>query len=193
MASRSPFARSSSAVLGLALLAGLAMACGPGLTPASSASDGGVPPSGGSPDPASPTVPASAAATASPSPSLAGLDAPPDARLAVEGGDPVTGQLGTYIWFESGSDSPWLPGAPLTVGAGEPLTLTLTPDGDIRTWRARSVPADAEGPAGATSLGEGTGGPAFDAPVVGLWTVEVFVQFAAGVGEASYFWRLEVE
>ena len=67
------------------------------------------------------------------------------------------------------------------------------PDGEIRAWAARYVPAAAGGPEGATSLGDGTGTPRFDAPGPGTWTVEVFVEFAPGVGEARYFWRLEVE
>ena len=50
---------------------------------------------------------------------------PPDASLAAEGGDPVPGQLGTFTWAGGGSDSPWLPGTPITVGAGESLTVTL--------------------------------------------------------------------
>jgi len=144
--------------------------------------------------------PTADAATAAPppsslgaSPTRAGLDGPPDATLGAEGGDPVTGQLGTYVWFESGSDAPWLSGAPLAVGAGEPLTVTLVPAGDLDTWTARYVPALASGPAGAVALGEGSGDPAFAAPRPGTWTVEVAVVFAAGAGTASYFWQLEVE
>ena len=52
----------------------------------------------------------SASPTDAPSPSAIG-DGPPDAELAAEGGDPVTGQLGTYIWAGAGSDSPWLRGS----------------------------------------------------------------------------------
>lgn len=193
MAGRSSLGRWSSVGVGVALLGGIAMACGPGVAPGSSSADGSAPPSGGTPDAGSPTLPASPAGTVGPSPSLAGRDSPPDALLAAEGGDPVTGQLGTYVWFESGSDAPWLPGAPLMVGAGEPLTVSLVPDSEVRAWRARYAPADAQGPDGATSLGEGTGTPVFNAPGAGAWTVEVSVGFAAGVGDALYFWQLEVE
>ena len=193
MAGRSSVGRSPGVMVGAVLLCVLALACGPGTPPGNASPDATALPSGGSSDPAAPTAPASPLGTVGPSPSLAGRDAPPDALLAAEGGDPVTGQLGTYVWFQSGSDSPWLPGTPLTVGAGEPLTLTLVPAGDIRAWRARYVPANAEGPGGASSLGAGSGPPAFVAPGTGAWTVEVFVEFAAGVGDASYFWRLEVE
>jgi hypothetical protein len=164
---------------GLALLTAIAVACG---GPAST------------PDAAAPPTPrASPDATIEPSPSIASREAPPDAALAAEGGDPVTGQLGTYVWLETGSDSPWLPGAPLAVGADEPLAVTLTTDQGVASWTARYVPADAAGPAGAIMLGQGAGSPAFPAPGPGAWTVEVFVEFAAGAGQASYFWRLEVE
>ena len=166
---------------GLALLAAAVLACGgPASSPTATASP-------------TRTAQASPSATVEPSPSVAGREAPPDAALAAEGGDPVTGQLGTYVWLETGSDSPWLPGTPLTVGAGEPLVVTLTPDGAIASWTARYVPADAPGPAGAIMLGQGAGNPAFPAPGPGAWTVEVFLEFGAGAGQASYFWRLEVE
>jgi hypothetical protein len=152
-----------------------------------------------------------ACATAGPSPTVAPVEpssppavtpsaavatavgtAPPAARLAAEGGDPVTGQLGTYTWRDTGTDSPWLPGAAIAVGPGEPLSVSLEPAVDIDTWRARFVPANADGPEGATALGEGAGSPAFPAPVPGAWTVEVHVVFAGGLGDASYFWRLEI-
>ncbi len=119
-------------------------------------------------------------------------DGPPAGLLAAEGGDPVTGQLGTFAWGDGGSDSPWLPGAPIAVGAGEPLAVSFGSPIGVATWRARAVSADADGPAGATILGEGTGAPAFGAPAAGSWTAEVHVVFEGGVGDASYFWRLEV-
>lgn len=119
-------------------------------------------------------------------------DGPPAARMSAEGGDPVTGQLGTYVWGDAGSDSPWLPGAPIAVGVGEPLTVTFDPAIPVSTWRARMVPARAAGPDGASSLGLGAGDPRFGAPAPGSWTVEVHVAFVAGRGDASYFWRLDV-
>jgi hypothetical protein len=123
---------------------------------------------------------------------VAPVDGPPTALLAAEGGDAVAGQLGTYTWGDGGSDSPWLPGTPITVGAGEPLTVTVVPAVPIATWRARSVPSAAGGPDGAALLGEGPGAPAFSAPGTGSWTVEVHVAFADGAGDASYFWALEI-
>ena len=125
------------------------------------------------------------------SPAVPG-ETPPDASLAAEGGDPVTAQLGTFDWRETGSDSPWLPGAPIGIGAGEPLTVSLEPAVAIESWRARLVPATADGPAGAVVLGQGSGPLVFGAPAPGEWTVEVAVVFADALGKASYFWRLEV-
>jgi hypothetical protein len=119
-------------------------------------------------------------------------EVPPDASLAAEGGDPITAQLGTYTWRDTGSDSPWLRGAPIAIGAGEPLTVTLEPVIGVESWRARLVPATADGPAGAVILGQGPGPIAFTAPAPGAWTVEVAVTFADGLGDASYFWRFEV-
>ena len=148
---------------------------------------------------ASPT-PSSWPATASelPDPSSAATspsrpaDGPPAALLAAEGGDAVAGQLGTYAWGDGGSDSPWLPGSPIAVGAGEPLSVTVEPARPVAAWRARSVPSGADGPDGATLLGEGAGTPAFAAPPDGSWTIEVHVTYAEGAGDASYFWAAEV-
>lgn len=125
--------------------------------------------------------------------SVAGLDAPPDALLAAEGGDPVTGQLGTYIWGDSGSDSPWLPGAPIAVAAGEPLAVTFAPETAIESWTAIYVPASADGPAGGLTLGTGSASPSFQAPAAGSWTVDLEVTFPASTGSAHYAWRLDVE
>jgi hypothetical protein len=142
----------------------------------------------------------SSSTSAAPGPSTATLQptatapavGPPTARLAAEGGDPVDGQLGTYVWRNEGSDSPWLPGAPISVGASEPLTVTFDQAIEVESWRARMVPSAASGPAGARQLGQGEGEPRFGAPAPGSWTVEVHVVFEASLGDASYFWRLEV-
>ena len=180
----------AATAIGIVVVVGMALACSPA---ASSGSGSAAPPGIGSV--ASPTSSAvnGGPSSGGPSPTVPGRDAPPEALLAAEGGDPVPGQLGTYVWLETGSDSPWLPGVPLAVGAGEPLTVTLAPDGEIRAWTASYVPATARGPEGASSLGDGAGTPQFEAPGPGVWTVEVLVEFASGVGEAHYFWRLQVE
>lgn len=158
---------------------------------------------GASPDPSSTPPTSSMPTVATPSPTMTSRspssvapaptgDRPPDARLAAEGGDAVAGQLGSYTWADGGSDSPWLPGAPLRVGAREPLSISMDPPVGIASWRARSVPSTADGPEGAVVLGEGAGTPAFSAPGAGTWTVEVRVAFADGAGDASYYWSVEV-
>jgi hypothetical protein len=135
------------------------------------------------PSPATPSRAATSSVNAS---------GPPSARLAAEGGDPVTGQVGSYVWHETGSDSPWLPGSLLTVGAGEPLSMTLDGGASVASWRARMVPADQTDPEGATSLGEGVGPPTFRAPGTGRWTVQVEVTLPDQAGTASYAWLLDV-
>ena len=191
MASRWAIGGVGGTIVGVVVVIGMVVACGP-------AAPSERPPGLATPDGAAPATspgpPATPRSTSGgPSPTVAGRDGPPDALLAAEGGDPVAGQLGTYAWLDTGSDAPWLPGAPVAVGAGEPLAVSLVPDGEVRAWAARYVPANAVGPDGATSLGEGAGDPAFAAPGPGSWTVEVFIEFAPSVGDARYFWRLEVE
>jgi hypothetical protein len=145
------------------------------------------PPPAVTPPPTGALVTASATAT---EPLAAG---PPAAALAAEGGDPVDGQLGTYTWGASGSDSPWLHGARIAVGSNEPLDVRFGPAIDVVSWLARYVPATADGPAGAVVLGEGTDEPRFEAPEPGTWTVELHVTFANDLGHASYFWQLAVD
>ena len=190
MPSRSASRRAAVIVVAATIIA---VGCGPPVTPPSltpsSAASSAVPIT----SPATPTPPAPPATPTPPSPSLAGRDAPPDAVLAAEGGDPVTGQLGTYVWFGTGTDAPWLTGAPLTVGGGEPLHLNVVPEGAIATWQVRDLPAGAGGLEEARIIAKGTGTPAFDAPGPGTWTVEVTLDFSGGAGRAAYFWRLEVE
>jgi hypothetical protein len=179
MPSRSASRRAAIAVIAM-IVAVVTLGCGPTATPPTA-----TPPSPSSSAPPSTPTP--------PSPSVAGRDAPPDALLAAEGGDAVTGQLGTYVWFGTGSDAPWLTGAPLTVGSGEPLHLTVVPEGGIAAWEVRDLPAGAGGPEEARTIAKGTGEPAFDAPGSGTWTVEIALEFAGEAGRASYFWRLKVE
>ena len=118
---------------------------------------------------------------------VAGRDAPPDALLAAEGGDPSTGQLGTYVWLDSGSDSPWLPGRSARGRgrrAADPHARSRTVRS--RAWAARYVPAGRPGPRGrARPSATAPAAPRFDAPGPGDWTVEVFVEFAPGVGRGA--------
>ena len=126
----------------------------------------------------------------SPSPSLSA--GPPDALLKAEGGDPVTGQLGSYTWADGGSDSPWLPGTPITVGAREPLTVTLGDGVAIADWTARRVPAGTTNGADAVGLGAGVAPATFTAPAAGRWSVQVTVRFGDDLGSATYYWGLTV-
>jgi hypothetical protein len=169
--------RPLSVILPVALLAG-ACATGPS----------------GSAVPSGPlvTLPPTEAVAPPPQDASTATTEPPAATLAVEGGDPVAGQLGTFIWGDGGSDSPWLPGSPIAVGAGERLTVALADGVGVATWSAKRVPAGSTDGAGAVGLG--TGGPpiAFDAPEAGSWSLQVTVDFDGGLGSASYYWLATV-
>ncbi|MEA2609608.1 MAG: hypothetical protein QOJ75_1851 [Chloroflexota bacterium] len=118
---------------------------------------------------------------------------PPRASIAVDGGDPVEGQLGSYSWFGQGSDAPWLDGRPIHIGAGERLTLTLADPVAVVNWTASRVqPGNRDG-FGAVGMGQGSGSPvAFDAPPPGSWSVGVTVWFGGNRGSAAYYWLVEV-
>ena len=180
--------------LGVAM--GLALVAGCTATPGGGSSS--VPPAVSSPAATSEATSASAAPSATPAPAATpgqanpGLpERPPDATLAADGGDGVTGQLGSYTWRGAGSDSPWLPGTPIAVGAGEPLTVRIGGDVPVEAWAARRAPGAATSDVGAIPVGTGEGAITFVAPPVGDWTIEVSVRFVGG-GSASYAWRLAV-
>lgn len=170
--------RSVLAILPVALLASACATAGP---------SGSVVPSTQATTP----TPTEVIATPSPAGSLSANE-PPAATLAVDGGDPVTGQLGSFIWGDGGSDSPWLPGSPIAVGTGERLTVALADGVGVATWSAKRVSAGTTDGSGAVGLG--TGGPpiAFDAPGPGSWSVQVTVDFDGGLGSASYYWLVAV-
>ena len=178
--------REAVAMLAIALLAGACASAGPSGSAGPSVA-GSTPPSD------EPALTPSAVPSPLVTTSLSATE-PPDASLAVEGGDPVAGQLGTFLWGDGGSDSPWLPGSPIAVGAGERLTVTIA-GVDVATWSAKRVPAGTTGGSGATApMGLGTGGPpiAFDAPESGSWSVQVTVDFDGGLGSATYYWLVTV-
>lgn len=154
---------------------------------------GAVPaPSGSAAATASPPGDGPSPPVVSPTPTGAGPDgSPPDALLRVEGADPVAGQLGSYTFAGGGSDSPWLPGSPVTAAAGEPVTVGLADGSAVAGWAARRAPAGATSGTGATAIGDGEAAVAFSAPGPGSWTVEVTIRFATG-GSATYYWRLDV-
>ena len=171
--------RSVLAILPAALLASACAAAGPSGSVAPTQSDGSPPAS--SPAAASPVAASPATATE-----------PPDATLAVDGGDPVTGQLGTFTWGDGGSDSPWLPGSPIAVGTGEQLTVTIGDGVGVATWSARRVPAGTTDGSGAVGLGADGPPITFGAPETGSWSVQVTVDFDGGLGSASYYWLVTV-
>jgi hypothetical protein len=176
--------RQTVALLAIGLLACACAGANPSI-PARPSLDSATPPSDRpaiTPSPApSPSVTAAMSAAE-----------PPAASLAVEGGDPVTGQLGTFTWGDGGSDSPWLPGSPIAVGTGEALTVSIAGPVAVATWSAKRIPEGAVDGSGATGLG--TGGPpiAFDAPETGSWSVQVTVDFDDGLGSATYYWLVTV-
>ena len=146
------------------------------------------------------TAPASAPPTAGPPASTPSSSAvpsisaqPPPASLAADGGDPVVGQLGSYTWADGGSDSPWLPGAPITVGAGEPLTVSIPGGVAVAEWTARRVQAGTANGTGAVALGSGRGPVTFAAPPPGTWSVQVDTRFADGLGSAAWYWLITVK
>jgi hypothetical protein len=138
-----------------------------------------------------PSVEPSVGSTVPPTASVDPAAQPPTGMLNVDGGDPIPGALGSFEWLDSGSASPWLPGAPINVGAGEVARVSLDPPLGIVSWRAR-VAARADGD-GARRLADGLDQVSFGVPEPGDWTVEVTVQFADGVGSAAYYWRMTVQ
>lgn len=137
--------------------------------------------------PAPPTTP-------EPSPTPTGELVPPQPPVAVlsfPGGQPTAGDLGTYVYRGAGSDSPWLPGEPIAVPAAGALgEVFLSEPLRVTTWWARVAPAGrAPRPGEAREIATGDGAIAFELPT-GTWTVEVSVQFAEGIGSATYYWQL---
>ncbi len=117
---------------------------------------------------------------------------PPAASLAVEGGDPVVGELGSFTWNNAGSDAPWVPGTPLRVAPGERFTLSLASNVPIEHWTVKRSPASSVG-TGVTGMGEGSSDPVtFPAPPRGAWSVAVDVWFAGNLGSAAYYWLVTV-
>lgn len=174
---------------GMVVIAATVIACSTPSAPAASEAAVSASPS---------VVEAATTPSARPTPSAAptggtGVGTPPDAALAVDGGDPVEGQLGTYVWADGGSDSPWLPGAPVAAATGEILGLTLSPDLGISDWSAALAPASSLDGTGRIQVGSGTGpGPVrIPTPDPGAWTLAVTIRFG-DLGSATWFWRLDV-
>lgn len=119
---------------------------------------------------------------------------PPAASIAVDGGDPVGGQLGSYTWHGAGSDAPWLDGSPIHVGAAERLSVSLVEAVGVANWTASRVPPGNRDGIGAIGLGEGFGEPVtFGTPPKGSWSVNVTVWFSDDRGSAAYYWLMNVD
>jgi len=118
---------------------------------------------------------------------------PPAASIAVEGGDPVVAQLGTFTWKNGGSDAPWLDGSATHIGAGERLFMTLAEPIALNEWSVSRVsPGNRDG-IGAVPIADGQGGVVtFQAPPIGSWSVQVRVGFAGNLGTALYYWLIDV-
>lgn len=151
------------------------------------------PSDGATPEP-TPTTPATASPESPTSPDPT-LTPPPDGRLSVEGGDPITGELGSWSWLNAGSDAPWLPGNPIHVGAGEQLTFRMAKPVRIATWQVNRVPpSSVPGDDGVVGMAEGTDGPiTFAVPPKGKWSVAVNLSFADNQGGAVYYWAVTVD
>ena len=94
---------------------------------------------------------------------------PPDAALAVDGGDPVIGELGSFSWANGGSGSPWLPGTPIHVGRGEILLMGLSEPVRLANWTVARSPGGTPG-VGIEGVADGMMGLVrFPAPPSGTW------------------------
>jgi hypothetical protein len=174
--------------LGLAV----AVLCAASLTSACSAAGPAASAVGTVPSVVPSVVAGATSGSPSSAPSSSSSIEPPSASLAAEGGDPAVGQLGSFTWNGGGSDSPWLPGSPITVGAGERLTVSLAGGDEPTDWSARRVPAGTPDGSGAVGIGGGPAPITFAAPGPGSWSVQVQVRFAGGLGSAAYYWELSV-
>jgi hypothetical protein len=148
---------------------------------------------GGSPPVDSPVVVPTPAGT--PVATVAVGAQPPTALLApADRTSPrVVGQLGGYTWRGVGSDAPWLPGSPLAVRAGAPLTLVLEPGLPIESWHALVTMQDDRLGEHATAAGEGTGTVGLAGLPPGRWILAIQVVFEGGAGDAAYYWRIEAD
>ena len=116
---------------------------------------------------------------------------PPIAVLSFPGGQPTAGDLGTYVYRGTGSDSPWLPGEPVAVPpVGALGEVFLSESLLVTAWSARVSPAGR--PPGAGDLREiasGHGRIVFELPT-GAWTLQLSAQFGNEIGDATYYWQL---
>ena len=152
-----------------------------------------------SPEP-SPTGGPTASVAAEVTEPVPGISLPPLALLSVDGGEPMTGALGTYVYEGSGSDAPWLPAAslePVQVPAGATLELTLESASAFVSWSAQVAAAEDVRGESRTGLGQSEGSErmksaAFASPEAGQWVLAVRVFYPDDRGDAFLFWLLDV-
>ncbi len=169
-------------LLGAAIVAG----CGSPLVPSDRATEAPAATSSAVPS-ATPIAPASMAV-----PSTEPGAVPPDAALLAAGADPVPGQLGSYVWRETGSDAPWLPGSPVTVESGRSLRFGLSFAVPVADWSARYAPPGEPSPDRPTGLANGAAPLEVAPPPSGEWTVALGVTLGQGLGSATWYWRVRV-
>lgn len=138
-----------------------------------------------------PTVPTASPHPIEPSSSPPSAEThPPPATLVDAGGREVNSQIGTFVWQGVVSDSPLLPGAPVTVRTGQGLTISVIGPRPT-TWVATlfSEPGD---PTSGRAYGQGVGVFTLAAPDrPGTWTLRLKTVYG-GAGEVTHFWRLTV-
>lgn len=142
------------------------------------------------PSPTAPALPSAGPSptTASASPPSAETH-PPGATLLDAGGRGVVGQVGTFAWQGVVSDSPLLPGAPVTVRTGQRLTISVV--GPRPTHWAATLFSNPGDPASGRGYGQGVGVFSLVAPDrPGAWTLRLKIVY--GVGEVTHYWRLTV-
>lgn len=152
----------------------------------------------GNPSAGAPTTrPSSEPPAATGEPSARPAVGPPAAVLVAEGLAPVAGTLGSWSFDNSGSDSPWLPGAGLrevrlAVAMG-PIVRLATGE-RIGAWSAQVAAAnDTRGERSVGAGGRETAEPPLEQVELeplqaGRWVLAVRLELANGRGDATWYW-----
>jgi hypothetical protein len=108
-----------------------------------------------------------------------------------DGAEVAGGHLGAYSIGGATVDSPWLPGAGVTVSAGTQLSVELGRDLTPAEWTASYVPVDSLGN-DPTPLAGGRGAIDLMPPPAGQWSMLLDIRFEGG-GMAAFYWDVLVE
>jgi hypothetical protein len=162
------------------ILCGPAAGCGPAASSPASTLIAGPPSS------AARASPSSAAQASPPSAVEVSPAQPPVARLTVAPAPGTAGALGSYTWLGSGSDSPWLPGAPVSLPRGRTAAVTFEPPVPVVSWRARRATAAGDAP-GLVAQG-GAGSIEFVVPDSAT-TIELAVDYGPA-GSVTWYWAV---